>query len=159
MPVITSFSFSNFDFIISDEHNNVIRELMKTLIGLCESSVTMYPCEDLHVSLTKTVVLRHHWIESFISTISSNISHIGQFVVFFDSLKVYCNEERTRTFIGLNIRSGYDTLISIVQSLNMGLQEYNLPKFYEVSWNYNNFGLWPTFCLFLLKSILSDYNG
>lgn len=61
-----------------DEHNDVIEELIGTIISNCKHEVTMEPCEDLHISVTKTVILKHHWINSFISTITNRVSHIGQ---------------------------------------------------------------------------------
>lgn len=56
-----------------------------------------------------------------------------RFLILFDTLQVYCNEERTRTFLGLCIKSGRDTLVNIVDALNKGLTEFNLPTFYNVS--------------------------
>lgn len=55
-----------------------------------------------------------------------------RFVIMFDGLKVYCNDERTRTFIGLKIKTGYDSLLNIVEMLDECLKEYNLPTFYKV---------------------------
>lgn len=52
--------------------------MINAFINTCEGAILMYPCEDLHVSLTKTVILRHHWIESFINTMSSNIKNFMQ---------------------------------------------------------------------------------
>lgn len=77
MLIIITWSIIISHYIL-DEHNPVVRDLMNAFINICQGSVLMHPCEDLHVSLTKTVILRHHWIESFINTITSNISHIGQ---------------------------------------------------------------------------------
>lgn len=51
----------------------------------------------------------------------------------FDSLNVYCNENRTRTFVGIQIKTGYDTLINIVNNLDSSLDEFRLPVFYKVS--------------------------
>ena len=30
-------------------------------------------CEDFHISLTRTVVLRHHWIESFVASVRKQL--------------------------------------------------------------------------------------
>lgn len=49
----------------------------------------------------------------------------------FDSFEVYCNEEKTRTFLGLQIKTGYDSLLKLVQCLDQCLEEFKLPKFYE----------------------------
>lgn len=87
---------------------------------------------DLHISLTKTVILKHHWIESFIQSIKDRTSYIKKFMILFGSLRIYCNEERTRTFIGLQIRTGYDSLLKLVDALDTCLKEFSLPTFYEV---------------------------
>lgn len=50
----------------------------------------------------------------------------------FDSLNVYCNEERTRTFIGVEIKTGYDSLFNLVKIFNGCLTEFRLPEFYKV---------------------------
>lgn len=53
-------------------------------------------------------------------------------MVHFDSLKIYCNEERTRTFVGLSIGTSYDVLLKIVSVLDNCLKEFRLPEFYKV---------------------------
>lgn len=35
-------------------------------------------CEDLHLSLSKTVVFRHHWIDSFMSALKDNFANINR---------------------------------------------------------------------------------
>lgn len=56
-------------------------------------------------------------------------------MILFGTLKVYCNEERTRTFIGLQIRTGYDSLMKLVEALDSCLVEFSLPTFYKVYMN------------------------
>lgn len=53
-------------------------------------------------------------------------------MILFGSFKVYCNEERTRTFVGLQIRTGYDSLLKLVEALDSCLVEFRLPTFYKV---------------------------
>ncbi|XP_066155113.1 U6 snRNA phosphodiesterase 1 isoform X1 [Euwallacea fornicatus] len=104
--------------------------------------------EDFHISLTKTVVLKYHWITPFMQSLKE---HLGvfrkylitaransafknvccRFIILLKGIKVYCNEERTRTFIGVQIKSGYDTLLSFVNVLDRCLNEFNLPCFYK----------------------------
>ena len=36
--------------------------------------------QDLHLSLTRTVILRYHWIDSFVSTLRDNLSHFTKYV-------------------------------------------------------------------------------
>lgn len=61
-------------------------------------------CEDFHISLSRTVVLRHHWIEGFTSSIRKQLNGIQRFPVqiFSQNIDVYTNEEKTRTFIGMD---------------------------------------------------------
>lgn len=54
-------------------------------------------------------------------------------MILFDSFKVYCNEERTRTFLGLQIKTGYDSLLKLVEVLDKCLAEFTLSPFYEVT--------------------------
>lgn len=88
--------------------------------------------DDLHISLTKTIILKHHWIDLFTDSIKNKIRYIKKFVILFGSLNVYCNEERTRTFIGIQIRTGYNSLMTLVEILNECLVDFNLPTFYKV---------------------------
>lgn len=45
---------------------------------------------------------------------------------------MYCNEERTRTFISIRAVTGYDSLIKTVELLDQCLEEFRLPVFYKV---------------------------
>ncbi|XP_066155114.1 U6 snRNA phosphodiesterase 1 isoform X2 [Euwallacea fornicatus] len=87
--------------------------------------------EDFHISLTKTVVLKYHWITPFMQSLKEHLGVFRKFIILLKGIKVYCNEERTRTFIGVQIKSGYDTLLSFVNVLDRCLNEFNLPCFYK----------------------------
>lgn len=50
----------------------------------------------------------------------------------FGNLEVFCNENRTRTFIGF-IAQPTEVLSQCVDQLDNVLSNYNLPKYYEVS--------------------------
>lgn len=36
-------------------------------------SVPLRPTDDFHISLTRTVVLRHHWIELFVQSVKDRL--------------------------------------------------------------------------------------
>ncbi|XP_068917572.1 U6 snRNA phosphodiesterase 1 [Tenebrio molitor] len=138
-------------------------EGLEKLLSMINSSATSQnlhlKCfDDFHISLTKTVILKHHWIDSFIDTLKENISYFNRFMVMFDCLEIYCNEEKTRTFIGLQIKTGYDSLLKLVQCLDNCLGEFKLPKFYENP----SFHVSIAWCVGdhqeQLKSLLSDLN-
>lgn len=53
--------------------------------------------------------------------------------MLFGGLKVYCNEEKTRTFLSLQTRCGHDTLVQLVDAVDRCLDDFELPTFYKVS--------------------------
>lgn len=103
-----------------------------TIIHNVPKELNVQKVNDLHISLTKTVILKHHWIDSFAESIRNQTKLLKKFMILFGSLNIYCNEERTRTFVGLQIRTGYDSLIKLVEALDSCLKEFNLPTFYKV---------------------------
>lgn len=36
--------------------------------------------EDIHMSLTKTVILRHHWIDEFINSLQKDLSSFQRYI-------------------------------------------------------------------------------
>lgn len=56
----------------------------------------------------------------------------NSFVTVFDRLNVYCNEEKTRTFVGLDIKSGHSTLLLLIKQLDISLDEFRLSPYYKV---------------------------
>lgn len=95
------------------------------------ASVDLKQIDHFHISLSKTVILRHHWIDSLIDDVRNKIAIIKSFVICFDGLAVYKNEEKTRTFLGLKIKSGFDPLAKLVSFVDDSLMEFNLQTFYK----------------------------
>ncbi|XP_035233979.1 U6 snRNA phosphodiesterase-like [Stegodyphus dumicola] len=52
--------------------------------------------DSFHVSLSRTVKLRHHWIAPFIDSLRAHLCNFIKFKIMFQSLEVYENEEKTR---------------------------------------------------------------
>lgn len=62
---------------------------------------------------------------------------ISRYQITFDSIKIFENEEKTRTFIALGVnQEDYLFLNRIVEKLDFSLEEFNLPPFYEVGFIY-----------------------
>jgi Uncharacterised conserved protein len=61
------------------------------------------------------VVLRHHWIDPFVTSLSQQLREIERFTLKLDRLRVYTNDERTRTFVGLEASGGVKQLNKISQ--------------------------------------------
>lgn len=55
------------------------QEISLILLRCKEYNVNLTVCEDFHVSLSRTVVLRHHWIEGFNSSIKKQIEDFTRY--------------------------------------------------------------------------------
>lgn len=49
---------------------------------------------------------------------------------------VYCNDEKTRTFVSIRVNYGSDKLTPLVRDLDKKLAMYKLPPFYKVTHNF-----------------------
>lgn len=97
--------------------------------------------EQFHISVTRTLILKFHWIEPFISEIKKLCDQTDQFSLELLNIKAYSNEEKTRTFLGIECVDSKGTLTRFVKDLNSILSEYELPPFYEDS-SYHISFLW-----------------
>ncbi|XP_076272105.1 U6 snRNA phosphodiesterase 1 [Rhynchophorus ferrugineus] len=123
-------NWASFVYIPITEHVSLER-LVSYIKELMVDNIDVKPMSDLHISLTKTVVLRYIWINPLVKTIQNYVKCFKKFVIVLGAVKVYCNEERTRTFLGIEVKSGYDTLLKLVDNLDKCLSEFNLPPFYQ----------------------------
>lgn len=64
--------------------------------------------------------------------IIENLFGFSRFTVTFGNLEVFCNDNRTRTFVGF-LTQPPDILSQCVDQLDSVLSNYDLPKYYEVS--------------------------
>ncbi|XP_063990722.1 U6 snRNA phosphodiesterase 1 [Diachasmimorpha longicaudata] len=87
--------------------------------------------QDFHLSLTRTLVLKFHWVDAFLMGVRDLIRSTPQFTFGITNVKIYCNEERTRTFLGLECQCLDQTLEHYMTSLNKLVTDYGLPPFYE----------------------------
>lgn len=51
-------------------------ELLEELLSVARAhGVVLNPQEDFHLSLSQTVVLRHHWIQPFTQSLRAGLTH------------------------------------------------------------------------------------
>ncbi|OXU24656.1 hypothetical protein TSAR_000167 [Trichomalopsis sarcophagae] len=113
------------DYIPSEEMQLWMKEVLDQI------AQTGNIFQEFHVSLTRTLVLKFHWIDSFIEAVKSLTGSYQSFVLELGNLEIYSNEEKTRTFIGIKIQSANDSLQRLTGALDKLLDEYQLPSFYE----------------------------
>uniref|UniRef100_A0A8C6VN33 U6 snRNA phosphodiesterase n=1 Tax=Naja naja TaxID=35670 RepID=A0A8C6VN33_NAJNA len=87
--------------------------------------------EEFHISLSQGVVLRHHWINSFVQSLKGRLASCHRFVFRADRVKVYTNETKTRTFVGLEVSSGHSQVLELVTEVDEVMEEFNLMPFYK----------------------------
>lgn len=68
----------NMSSFVQGPSIDLIIELQNELINVINStnaleSIKFHAIEDFHISLTRTVVLRHHWIDEFVRSIESTL--------------------------------------------------------------------------------------
>ncbi|XP_011307129.1 U6 snRNA phosphodiesterase [Fopius arisanus] len=111
------------------EPSEVLVSWMKSVNVTIPSGILIF--NDCHLSFSRTLVLKYHWIESFIESLRDLTRSTLKFTLQITNVNVYCNEERTRTFIALECQPLDQTLSQYMISLNKLLSEYQLPPFYK----------------------------
>ncbi|XP_043084185.1 U6 snRNA phosphodiesterase isoform X2 [Puntigrus tetrazona] len=87
--------------------------------------------EEFHISISKTVVLRHHWIQPFIQSIRTSLTQFQKFSCLADKLRVYSNAEKTRTFLGMEISTGKTQFLELIKIVDETMKEFSLSTFYK----------------------------
>ncbi|XP_021365865.1 U6 snRNA phosphodiesterase-like isoform X2 [Mizuhopecten yessoensis] len=115
---------------ITDDHDpqfdNLVRELL-----LCLRPLDFKPMESFHVSLSRTVSLRHHWIQSLTDSLQAKARNLHKCYCEMLSVKLYTNDEKARTFVAVEVQSHPDVLRDYVQAVDICLQEFGLQKYYK----------------------------
>ncbi|CAG9561230.1 unnamed protein product [Danaus chrysippus] len=123
-------SFVYIEYPEQDHLYKTINNLSKLVSSL---NISCNTCEGIHLSLSKTFTIQYHMIRPLSAALQEVVGDIESFELYFDSVEVYCNEEKTRTFIALkaDIYSS-KILANITDKIDGILEDYKLPKFYQV---------------------------
>ncbi|XP_036008036.1 U6 snRNA phosphodiesterase [Fundulus heteroclitus] len=107
-------------------------ELLEEVLSALEAhGLILTRQEEFHLSVSQTVVLRHHWIQPFIQSLKAGLSPCRRFVCTAATLKVYCNAERTRTFLGMEVSTGHAQLMDLVRVVDKTMTDFGLDTFYK----------------------------
>lgn len=93
--------------------------------------IDLEPIEHHHLSLSRVVSLRHHWIDPLSSTLKATIQREKSFHLALDKLQVYVNDEKTRTFVGIEAQVGVRELQNLTTCVDKCFADYNLAPFYN----------------------------
>eukprot|EP00124_Ichthyophonus_hoferi_P002085 Ihof_evm6s130 gene=Ihof_evmTU6s130 len=118
---------------VDDWMAEALKESLPIVAQNLKGTNTVYPLDEtpLHISVTRTVVLRQHEIDSFVELTSKNIKKIAPFWIELDGLACFTNDAAVRSFISMNMVTGREGMISLVTTMNKILEKYNQPIFYK----------------------------
>ncbi|XP_017290144.1 U6 snRNA phosphodiesterase [Kryptolebias marmoratus] len=117
-----------FPYHPEEEFEELLEELL-TAAGT--RGLVLTPQEEFHLSLSQTVVLRHHWIQPFTQSLRAGLARCRRFVCSAEKLKIYCNAERTRTFLGVEVSTGCAQMLDLVRVVDKTMTEFQLETFYK----------------------------
>lgn len=91
--------------------------------------------DDLHLSLSRTFVLAHHLIPSYVSSLDLALQRLSPSIgagrtfllAFSSAVKIYFNDEKTRGFIAIQVHpSSTKQLRHLISAVDSTLKEFNL---------------------------------
>nr|XP_045008766.1 U6 snRNA phosphodiesterase isoform X2 [Jaculus jaculus] len=107
-------------------------DLLDTLLPQAQTCVPrLVRMEEFHLSLSQSVVLRHHWILPFVQALKDRMASFQRFSFTANRVKIYTNQEKTRTFIGLEVTSGHAQFLDLVSEVDRVMKEFDLTTFYQ----------------------------
>ncbi|XP_077165905.1 U6 snRNA phosphodiesterase 1 isoform X1 [Paroedura picta] len=107
-------------------------DLLQLLLAHAHTYVaSLTAAAEFHISLSQSVVLRHHWINPFVQSLKEHLSSFQRFVCRADQVKIYTNDTKTRTFVGLEISAGHAQFLELVSEVDRVMEEFNLSPFYK----------------------------
>ncbi|XP_031196828.1 U6 snRNA phosphodiesterase isoform X1 [Mastomys coucha] len=108
------------------------RDLLDMLLPRAQMFVPrLVLMEEFHLSLSQSVVLRHHWILPFVQVLKDRMASFQRFFFTANRVKIYTNQEKTRTFIGLEVSSGHAQFLDLVSEVDRAMKEFDLTTFYQ----------------------------
>ncbi|XP_017117437.1 U6 snRNA phosphodiesterase [Drosophila elegans] len=108
-----------------------LEEFQAEAIAQLGSHLELQPNESLHLSLSRTVVLQYHQIDEFSRSLQAALNSSTSFAATLQGLRIYTNEERTRTFIAAPLDAAFtEKMSAILQPIDQVMLDYRLQQFY-----------------------------
>ncbi|XP_075146341.1 U6 snRNA phosphodiesterase 1 [Haematobia irritans] len=112
--------------------SSVLEDVQDICQAYFKDTCDLNAVSDLHISLSKTVVLQYHFIESFVKNLEDIFTPIQSFITSLSQLKVYTNAERTRTFLAVKVEDIHlQKMLQILQHVDGVMKNFKLATFYE----------------------------
>lgn len=88
---------------------------------------------EVHVSLSRTVYLRHEQIDSFLGGLREALGAVTPFAIRVGGGTLFTNETGTRSFLGLKVKEGRKKVLAAIAKVDQVVGRFGLPVYYEVS--------------------------
>ncbi|XP_068618410.1 U6 snRNA phosphodiesterase 1 [Battus philenor] len=125
-------NWATFVYIKYPEEESLLKLANKLKNLLSNNHILSHLCDDFHLSLSKTVVLNYHTIIPFTQSLKKALIVCERFYLGLDNIEVFCNEQKTRTFISIQVNYfSKRSLLALVHKVDEVLGEFKLEKFYH----------------------------
>lgn len=64
--------------------------MLTSIIQTNYANIEIHPIEELHLSLSRTIILRHHWIDEFTQTLKETVAGLKR-LIYFNNLLLIVN--------------------------------------------------------------------
>ncbi|GBB95409.1 hypothetical protein RclHR1_02530004 [Rhizophagus clarus] len=90
-----------------------------------------YEENKLHISLSRPLFLKHHQIENFWNKLRKGFLNWKRFSLSFADIASFSNDDKTRSFMALEVGKGSNELNSMVDYVNKVAKDFRQKPFYE----------------------------
>eukprot|EP01027_Heterolobosea_sp_BB2_P013842 GEZU01019922.1.p1 GENE.GEZU01019922.1~~GEZU01019922.1.p1 ORF type:complete len:161 (-),score=27.25 GEZU01019922.1:463-945(-) len=85
-----------------------------------------------HVSLSRTLYLQFHHIDPLVDLLQKELSQYPKFTITFLGSELYLNDDKSTTFLGINVNNGFDQICSMVRTVDRVIAKFSQPPFHKV---------------------------
>ncbi|KAL8171253.1 hypothetical protein V2J09_023057 [Rumex salicifolius] len=105
---------------------------LKTLCNDIEKLEQVVLGREFHISLGRTVPIRVHQIDTVVSMLRQRLQSYKQYWIDFDKWRVFVNDDRTRSFISMEVvGGGLPEITKQIHAVDVVYRLHNLPEFYK----------------------------
>ncbi|XP_005108931.1 U6 snRNA phosphodiesterase [Aplysia californica] len=110
--------------------NEKFFEFVNCLVNFLKP-VPFHAMPEFHVSLSRTVPIRHHWIDPLVDSLRSSFKPLQTTISDLSAVRMFTNDEKTRTFLCLELAEEDTLLREYVYAVDKSFAEFRLPEYYE----------------------------
>ncbi|CAG8519543.1 5596_t:CDS:2, partial [Paraglomus brasilianum] len=86
---------------------------------------------ELHISLSRLIILKYHQIERFWNNLQSALGRPKSFTMSFARIIQLMNDTRTCSYLALEVGMGTNELKSLLEKIDYVVGQFKQPTFYE----------------------------